>query len=246
MGIKYKNNAEGTLTAGISNSVTIDMTLTAGDGLKFPVVVLASGDYFYATLVDVSGNREIVKVTEHQNGTDVFQTFVRGQDDTTGIAFSIGDKVQVRIPKIVVEELQSNIDTNTSAISSNTALRHTQDTDVGTTSPTFQIGSGGPKVKNDSGVIQARNAADSAYANLKALGLTLTAALVIAGTLTGVTDITASGNITCVDLTPSGKTLARDHAGSTTPEVGNIIFGTGAPPAANSVPIGTLYIKYVA
>jgi hypothetical protein len=114
MGIKFTNNAEGTLTAGVGSSDTTNMILTAGDGLLFPTIVLGAGDYFYATLVDASGNREIVSVTEHQAGTDVFQTFVREQDDTTGIAFAIGDKVQLRLPKIILEEYRDDIATNAS------------------------------------------------------------------------------------------------------------------------------------
>lgn len=38
----------------------------------------------------------------------------------------------------------------------------------GTLQTTFQIGKAGPKVKNNGGVIEARNAADAAYANIKA------------------------------------------------------------------------------
>jgi hypothetical protein len=114
VGIKFTNNAEGTLTAGIDDSATVDLTLTAGDGLLFPTIVLASGDYFYATLVDSAGNREIIQVTEHQSGTDVFQTIVRGEDDTSGIAFAIGDKVQLRLPKVILEEFQTDITTNAS------------------------------------------------------------------------------------------------------------------------------------
>lgn len=48
---------------------------------------------------------------------------------------------------------------------------HTQNTDTGTTSTTFQIDSGnlGPKIKNNSGTLEVRNEADDAYADLRAL-----------------------------------------------------------------------------
>ena len=45
--------------------------------------------------------------------------------------------------------------------------KHSQNTDTGTDSATFQIGTSGPKLKNSSGVIEARNAADGAYAVLR-------------------------------------------------------------------------------
>lgn len=54
--------------------------------------------------------------------------------------------------------------------------RHTQNTDTGTTSTTFQIDSGnsGPKIKNSSGEVQLRNAGDSAYADLRVGNLVVT------------------------------------------------------------------------
>jgi hypothetical protein len=48
------------------------------------------------------------------------------------------------------------------------AKKHSQNTDTGTSSATFQIGTGGPKVKNSSGVVHIRNAGDTDYANLSA------------------------------------------------------------------------------
>jgi hypothetical protein len=54
-------------------------------------------------------------------------------------------------------------------VSSAISLKHTQNTDTGTTQSTFQIDSGntGPKIKNNSGVVEHRNAADDAYADVK-------------------------------------------------------------------------------
>ncbi len=50
---------------------------------------------------------------------------------------------------------------------------HTQNTDTGTTSATFQLDSGntGPKLKNSGGVLQARNAADNAFADVEGANL---------------------------------------------------------------------------
>jgi len=46
---------------------------------------------------------------------------------------------------------------------------HDQNTDTGTTSATFQVGSSasGPKLKNNAGILEVRNAADSALASLR-------------------------------------------------------------------------------
>jgi hypothetical protein len=64
--------------------------------------------------------------------------------------------------------------------------RHTQNTDTGTTSATFQLesGSSGAKLKNSSGEVQVRNAADNADANLKAADIAATGNVVITGNLT--------------------------------------------------------------
>ena len=284
MGIKYVNNSESTLAAGITAGATT-LTVAAGHGTRFPTIVAASGDYFYATLVDVSGNREVIKVTEHQAGTDVFQVIERAADaiqngTPTAYAFALADKVQCRLPAAAIMAPD------------------------GTTSSTFQIDTDGTGItlKHDTQELKIRNLSDAAYANLLCADLTLSGALALAGNitgalaitmagalsgvttlamagaLTGATDITASGTIQAADLTSTddivcgddltvnGKItaiaessaididneaddvaiVARDHGTNTSPEVVNVVYGTGSPPAASGVPEGTLFIKYTA
>lgn len=91
MGIKVANNANATLAASITNSAT-SITVTTGQGARFPT--LSAGDYFYATLIDVSNNLEIVKVTARS--TDVL-TVVRAQESTTARAYSTGDRIELRL-----------------------------------------------------------------------------------------------------------------------------------------------------
>lgn len=90
MGLKVTNNAFGTLNAGINSSATT-IVLAAGQGARFPS--LSAGDYFYATLIDVSNNLEIVKVTARSTDT---MTVVRGQDSTTARAYSTNDRFELR------------------------------------------------------------------------------------------------------------------------------------------------------
>jgi hypothetical protein len=66
--------------------------VTSGQGARFPT--LSAGDYFYATLIDVSNNLEIVKVTARS--TDVL-TIVRAQESTTARAYSTGDRIELRL-----------------------------------------------------------------------------------------------------------------------------------------------------
>lgn len=80
--LRFKNNASTTLSGLINDSQT---TITVVNASGFPV--LSAGDYFYATMYEVSGsteiNIEIVKVTA-TNGA--IWTVVRGQDGTTARA----------------------------------------------------------------------------------------------------------------------------------------------------------------
>ena len=91
MGIKLTNNANATLAASINSSAT-SITLTSGQGARFPT--LAGGDHFYATLVDTSNNLEIVKCTARS--TDVL-TVVRAQESTTARAYTTGDRIEIRL-----------------------------------------------------------------------------------------------------------------------------------------------------
>lgn len=90
MGTKITNNAYGTLAGAITSGAT-SIALTAGHGARFPV--LAAGDQFFATLIDNSGNVEIIKVTARATDT---LTVLRGQDGTAARAYSGGDRLELR------------------------------------------------------------------------------------------------------------------------------------------------------
>ena len=91
MGLKFANNASSTLASGITDS-DLSLTVASGTGSEFPT--LATGDYFYCTLVASDGTMEIVKVTDVTS--DTF-TIVRAQESTSASAFSAGVKVENRM-----------------------------------------------------------------------------------------------------------------------------------------------------
>jgi hypothetical protein len=99
--VQVKNNAYSTLASGI-NSVATSITVATGHGSRFPAVTTASGNYFFATLIDTANNLEIVKVTNVSS--DTF-TVTRGQDDTTGRAYSAGDRIELRVTAALLAEL---------------------------------------------------------------------------------------------------------------------------------------------
>lgn len=94
-----------------------------------------------------------------------------------------------------------------SVIASAVGEAHAQNTDAGTSSTTFFIGSGGPKLKNSSGVIQLRNNGDSGYVDLVCNNLT------VQGTTTTV-------NSTIVDIADNIILLNSNVSGSPSTNAG--------------------------
>lgn len=87
-----KNNAFSKLVGSIT-AVATSLSVTAGQGARFPVVAGGSGDFFFATIIDLSNNIEVVKVVA--TATDVF-TVVRGQDGTIARVFNANDRIELR------------------------------------------------------------------------------------------------------------------------------------------------------
>ena len=105
---QFTNNASTTLASGINSSVT-SLTVASSTGGLFPT--LAGSQYFYCTLSNTAGTvLEIVKVTARS--TDTF-TIVRAQDNTTASAFSAGDKVELRLTAIDLQNFPQLDSTNT-------------------------------------------------------------------------------------------------------------------------------------
>jgi hypothetical protein len=108
--IKWMNNATsviadvGGITAG-----AVSLTVTAGHGDRFPAV--SSPHYFMVTLVDASGNREIVKVTARAALSNTM-TIVRAQEGTSARAFAAGSLVELRLTKNALDYLSQAADIN--------------------------------------------------------------------------------------------------------------------------------------
>lgn len=97
MSIEFTNNASGTNSIAVAGDTPgpedLTITLQTNEGQLFPSVTTASGDFFYATLEDLSGNVEVVMVTD--NTADVL-TATRAQENTTSQDFATGSKVEQR------------------------------------------------------------------------------------------------------------------------------------------------------
>lgn len=102
MAVKYTNNASSTLASGITDTAT-SLTVATGEGAEFPP--LASGDYFFGTLVGTS-TTEIVKVTARSSDT---MTIVRGQDNTTAAAWDAGTKFELRVCAALIDAVNPDV-----------------------------------------------------------------------------------------------------------------------------------------
>lgn len=103
----FANNASTRLAVNINN-VSLSLTVTTGDGAKFPNPT--GGDFFLVTLSKFAGgvetDVEIVKVTARSG--DSF-TIVRGQEGTTGLNYVIGDFLQLRTTAATYSAIDTHI-----------------------------------------------------------------------------------------------------------------------------------------
>ena len=100
--IQFVNDARSTLLSDIS-AAAVSLAVQAGEGALYPS--LSGSQYFYITLQNAAGAREIVKC-EARAG-DTLSTLTRAQEGTSAIAFSAGDKVELRVTE---QGLQDKID----------------------------------------------------------------------------------------------------------------------------------------
>lgn len=112
------------------------------------------------------------------------------------------------------------------AIASAASLKHTQNTDTGTNSSTFQVGTGGVKIKNIGTALQARNSSDSGFTDMQV------AAIVTNTTLTGG-DLT--GNLPGATLVTTGVTPTTYGDGSHVAQI--VVDAKGRITSASSVSI---------
>lgn len=124
----------------------------------------------------------------------------------------------------------SLIDDNNLSSAANDAItkRHSQNTDTGTSSATFTVGTSGVKIKNNSGHLQVRNNADSANANIEVANTTVTGTLDVQGN-------TALGNggsdtvVAHTALTTIKSAGLKDDADAATRNVFEVVDSTATP-----------------
>ena len=98
----FANNATGKLGGDITTSSTT-LILQTGNGALFPSPT--AGDYFPITVVKADGTLEIMKCTARSVDT---LTVTRSQEGTTAKAFTIGDRVSLRMTAGSLVDFVSN------------------------------------------------------------------------------------------------------------------------------------------
>lgn len=109
MALKITNNAVSRLTGSLGTG-DLTFSITPGDGVKFPT--LGVGDWHPLTLIRADGFLEVVRATART--ADTF-TVSRAQDGTTALAFSAGDRVELRFTKGMFDEFPPGDDTVSAA-----------------------------------------------------------------------------------------------------------------------------------
>lgn len=102
MAVLIADFAGSVLALGLTISAT---SASVSDATSFPTP--AGDDYFYATIEDSSGNREIVKVTEKVG--NVF-TIERAKGGTSARAFDAGSAFQLRFNALTLTDWKSDFE----------------------------------------------------------------------------------------------------------------------------------------
>lgn len=120
IGILFKNNAASTLAGNLGGTAAdLSFDVAAGHGSLFPAPT--GSEYFYVTLVDSSGNREVLKIEDVTSDTFTVTAGGRGQDSTTIRAFVIGDIVELRLTQGSLEDIVDAVDTDVTGLATHIA-----------------------------------------------------------------------------------------------------------------------------
>jgi hypothetical protein len=149
-----------TITGAKVDIVGSDLTLTDN---RMNFVFAGSDGAWHAdttnTYLDTDANAILCYKVIVVNGA------VKGTDDMRPMGAGIGTKAY----DLVQLESDDTLPVLDGSLLTNLPGVHTQNTDTGTTEQTYQLqsGSSGVRIKNNAGVLEARNAADGAYAVAK-------------------------------------------------------------------------------
>lgn len=224
MTIKFTNNATTTLASGINSSVT-SLTVASGTGTLFPT--LSGSDVFYATLANLAGTVEIVKVTARS--TDTF-TIVRGQDGTTAASWSTGDKVELRPTAATLAAMAQADSAQTytglqtyNGTSSNAAMKTLNMKEAATVSATASTGTINYDLTTQSVLYYTTNASGNFTLNFRASSGSSLDSIMSTGESISATFLCTNGSTAYYNsaVTVDGTSVTPKWQGGTAPTSGN-------------------------
>lgn len=131
MAVMLSNNASSTLSGSINTAVTV-LSINADDATRFPSP--SPGDWFPVTLIDSSGNMEIMRCTGRSGGT---LTVLRAQEGTTAKAFPAGGRVDLRLTAAAYKEVTDTLATHADTLSIHADALSTHETTLATHADTL-------------------------------------------------------------------------------------------------------------
>lgn len=225
--VRFTNNATSRLASGLS-AIGLTMSVTPGDGAKFPVIT--GGQFFKATLIKVDGTKEVVKVTARTADT---MTIERAHESVGGVQtayiFSAGDKVELRLTaEALSDELDrldaaafldvSNKSTNYTILESDVSKLIKTSTASGTITHTL------PQISTLTGSFEVQISKETGDANLVTINRAGT------DTINGLTSYNLSSQYQCVWLVAdlSTNTWTAITSASATNAVVDVFVGAGS------------------
>lgn len=177
----------GALVKGFIWFNSMDNQLKYYDGST--VQVIGTGTPVSAATTTSLGTVEI-SVPPISSGTPIAvgDNDPRMTDARTPTGAAGGDATGSTFPNITIATVGGASAAN---IADAATKRHTQNTDTGTTSNTFQVGSGssGPQIVNNGGVLEVKDASGTGFADLKANNIYVNGELIeVAGTVVKIGD----------------------------------------------------------
>ena len=151
----FANNCNTTLSGSLTNVATT-MSVTSATGFPSPT----GSEYFYCTLADAATQTtiEIVKVTA-VSGTTF--TITRGQDGTTGTAFSSGAVVSLRLVRANLNDFpkldEANTFTQAQTFSALTSGRIPYSTTGGLQTDSASLTFDGTTLQNSNSIVTGRS-----------------------------------------------------------------------------------------
>ena len=121
--VRFSNNAVSRLASNITNVATT-ISLTPGDGAKFPII--SGTQFFMATLIKADGTTEIVKVTARSSDT---LTVVRAAEPVgstqVAYAFTAGDRIEQRLTAKALSDELDRLDSGANIGTANKTANYT-------------------------------------------------------------------------------------------------------------------------